>query len=252
MTASKVQPRPNSFLSASTAAPQNGALASYGNAAHLQRNTKRCLFGRPDPAETKRLYDESVQQDRQRFITQYRFDTVTGQPVGSSSISSYPSSSSSSSSALRRSPTREYSIGRSNEAANNKRAVPRWFPGCSGTTTAEIFNRWVFPPKNPQIRSGVCVSPTTKTSPEKSGSCALCKKGERHPKKKWHTFGDQFDHEKEREGEGADAHRRSRDDADETKLSVVRSRLLKWPVFQHTFTLQAWRCIGGRSARVKF
>ncbi|XP_039448745.1 uncharacterized protein LOC120427879 [Culex pipiens pallens] len=123
MTASKVQPRPNSFLSASTAAPQNGALASYGNAAHLQRNTKRCLFGRPDPAETKRLYDESVQQDRQRFITQYRFDTVTGQPVGSSSISSYPSSSSSS--ALRRSPTREYSSGRSNEAANNKRAVPR-------------------------------------------------------------------------------------------------------------------------------
>lgn len=143
MTASKVQPRPNSFLSASTAAPQNGALASYGNAAHLQRNTKRCLFGRPDPAETKRLYDESVQQDRQRFITQYRFDTVTGQPVGSSSISSYPSSSSSSSSALRRSPTREYSIGRSNEAANNKRAVPRWFPGCSGTTTTEIFNRSV-------------------------------------------------------------------------------------------------------------
>lgn len=140
MTASKVQPRPNSFLSASTAAPQNGALASYGNAAHLQRNTKRCLFGRPDPAETKRLYDESVQQDRQRFITQYRFDTVTGQPVGGSSISSYPSSSSST---LRRSPTREYSSGRSNEAANNKRAVPRWFPGCSGTTAAEIFNRSV-------------------------------------------------------------------------------------------------------------
>lgn len=121
MTASKVQPRPNSFLSASTAAPQNSALASYGNANHFQRNTKRCLFGRPDPAETKRLYDESVQQDRDRFIARYRFDTVTGQPVGNSSISSYPSSSSS---ALRRSPTREYS-GRPNEAANNKRAVQR-------------------------------------------------------------------------------------------------------------------------------
>lgn len=118
MTASKVQPRPNSFLSASTAAPQNGALAS-----HFQRNTKRCLFGKPDSAETKRLYDESVQQDRDRFITRYRFDTVTGQPVGNSSISSYPSSSSSASTS-RRSPTREYS-GRTNEAANNKRAVQR-------------------------------------------------------------------------------------------------------------------------------
>lgn len=124
MTASKVQPRPNSFLSASTAAPQNGALASYGNANHLQRSTKRCLFGKPDSAETKRLYDESVQQDRNRFISRYGFDTVTGQPVGNSSISSYPSSSSSS--ALRRSPTREYS-GRPNEATNNRRAVQRWF-----------------------------------------------------------------------------------------------------------------------------
>lgn len=122
MTASKVQPRPNSFLSASTAAPQNGTLSTYGNANHLQRNTKRCLFGRPDPTETKRLYDESVQQDRQRFIAQYRFDTVTGQPVGTSSISSH-SSSSSSSSALRRSPTREYS-GRPNEVAN-KRSMQR-------------------------------------------------------------------------------------------------------------------------------
>lgn len=114
MTASKIQSRPNSFLTSSAATPRNSAFATYSNPDQLRRNvsgTKRCLFGKPDSAETKRLYDESVQHDRQRFISRYGFDTMTGQPAKHQSISSsstMASSSSSSSSTLRSSPTREY------------------------------------------------------------------------------------------------------------------------------------------------
>ncbi|XP_055617270.1 uncharacterized protein LOC129762770 [Toxorhynchites rutilus septentrionalis] len=120
MTASKIQSRPNSFLTSSAATPRNSAFAAYSNPDQLRRNvsgTKRCLFGKPDSIETKRLYEESVQQDRQRFISRYGFDTVTGQPA-KHSISSHSSSSTSSSSySLRSSPTREYC--RPNEVTRN-------------------------------------------------------------------------------------------------------------------------------------
>lgn len=107
MTASKIS-RPNNFLGTSAATPRNGAFDNYRNPSQLPQNvnrTKRCLFGKPDSNESKRLYNESVQQDRQRFINQYGFDTVTGQPVKSSSSIS----SSSSSSTSRNSPSRDYS-----------------------------------------------------------------------------------------------------------------------------------------------
>lgn len=109
MTASKIS-RPNSFLTTSAATPRNGAFDNYRNPSQQPQNvsrTKRCLFGIPDPNETKRLYNESVQQDRQRFISRFNFDTVTGQPARSSS--SISSSSSSSSSYSRSSPSRDYS-----------------------------------------------------------------------------------------------------------------------------------------------
>lgn len=108
MTASKIQSRPNNFLTTTAATPRNSAVAAYSNPEQLRRNvsgTKRCLFGKPDPNETKRLYEESVQQERQRCISRYGFDTMTGQPVRHS-ISSQSAAGSSSSS--RSSPTREY------------------------------------------------------------------------------------------------------------------------------------------------
>lgn len=112
MTASKIS-RPNSFLGSSAATPRNSSFDNYRSQVPQNVNrTKRCLFGIPDSNETKRLYNESVQQDRQRFIQRYNFDTVAGQPVRSSSMIS--SSSSSSSSSSRSSPSREYC--RPNEA----------------------------------------------------------------------------------------------------------------------------------------
>lgn len=112
MTASKIS-RPNSFLSSSAVTPRNGAFDNYRNPSQLPQNvnsTKRCLFGTPDSNETKRLYNESVEQSRQRFISRYGFDTVTGQPVrSSSSISSSSSSSAAAASSSRNSPTRDYS-----------------------------------------------------------------------------------------------------------------------------------------------
>ncbi|KXJ77950.1 hypothetical protein RP20_CCG006063 [Aedes albopictus] len=104
MTASKIS-RANSFLGTSAATPRNSSFDNYRSQVPQNVNrTKRCLFGVPDSNETKRLYQESVQQDRQRFMNRYNFDIVTGQPGKNSSMISSSSSSSSS----RSSPTREY------------------------------------------------------------------------------------------------------------------------------------------------
>lgn len=86
MTASEIS-RPSSFLSTSAATPRSGAFNNYRNPSQLPQNvnrTKRCLFGKPDSNETRRLYNESLQQSRQRIISQYGFDTATGQPIRSS------------------------------------------------------------------------------------------------------------------------------------------------------------------------
>lgn len=101
MTASEIS-RSSSFLSTSAATPRSGAFNNYRNPSQLPQNvnrTKRCLFGKPDSNETRRLYNESLQQSRQRLISQYGFDTATGQPIRSS----LPISSSSS----RNSPSRD-------------------------------------------------------------------------------------------------------------------------------------------------
>ncbi|EAT42519.1 AAEL005948-PA [Aedes aegypti] len=80
MTASKIS-RPNSFLGSSAATPRNSSFDNYRSQVPQNVNrTKRCLFGMPDSNETKRLYNESVQQDRQRFIQRYNFDTVADLP----------------------------------------------------------------------------------------------------------------------------------------------------------------------------
>ncbi|KFB41139.1 AGAP013540-PA-like protein [Anopheles sinensis] len=46
-------------------------------------STKRCLIGRPDPIETKRICDQNFQDERQRSIARYKFDTLTSKFVTS-------------------------------------------------------------------------------------------------------------------------------------------------------------------------
>ncbi|XP_058117134.1 leucine-rich repeat and calponin homology domain-containing protein 2-like [Anopheles ziemanni] len=47
-------------------------------------STRRCLLGRPDPTETRRIYDQNIQDERQRSIARYGFDTHTSKFVPSS------------------------------------------------------------------------------------------------------------------------------------------------------------------------
>lgn len=119
MTASKIQSHPNTYLTSAASTPRNNTITAYNNPGQARRfvcGAKRNLFGKPDPIETKRLYDESVQQDRQRFMSRFGYDTVAGKFVNHSSISSHSSSSSAATSSLRGSPTRDHC--RSNETAN--------------------------------------------------------------------------------------------------------------------------------------
>uniref|UniRef100_A0A182N711 Uncharacterized protein n=1 Tax=Anopheles dirus TaxID=7168 RepID=A0A182N711_9DIPT len=44
----------------------------------MRSTTKRSLFGRPDPIETKRICDEHDKAERQRAINRYGFDPYTG------------------------------------------------------------------------------------------------------------------------------------------------------------------------------
>ncbi|KAJ9600777.1 hypothetical protein L9F63_001057, partial [Diploptera punctata] len=46
-----------------------------------KRSPKRCLFGSPDPLETKKLLEEQFIADREMMIRKYNFDILTSRPV---------------------------------------------------------------------------------------------------------------------------------------------------------------------------
>ncbi|KAJ6637920.1 hypothetical protein Bhyg_10651 [Pseudolycoriella hygida] len=50
------------------------------NLSSVQR-TRRCLFGRPDPDQNKRIYENSVNNERNRCIERYGFDPVKSEFV---------------------------------------------------------------------------------------------------------------------------------------------------------------------------
>lgn len=50
------------------------------NTSSVQR-TRRCLFGRPDPDQNKRIYETSADNERNRFIERYGFDPVKSEFV---------------------------------------------------------------------------------------------------------------------------------------------------------------------------
>ncbi|XP_050071442.1 uncharacterized protein LOC126559340 [Anopheles maculipalpis] len=54
----------------------------------MRSSTIRTLFGRPDPNDTRRIYEEHVKAERQRVIAQYAFDPKTGHGLTSVSSSS--------------------------------------------------------------------------------------------------------------------------------------------------------------------
>lgn len=49
----------------------------------MRRSPKRCLFGSPDPLETRRLLEEQFLADREMMIRKYGFDILTSRPVAS-------------------------------------------------------------------------------------------------------------------------------------------------------------------------
>ncbi|PSN47438.1 hypothetical protein C0J52_01929 [Blattella germanica] len=46
-----------------------------------KRSPKMCLFGKPDPLETKRLLEEQLLADREMMLRRYSFDILTSRPV---------------------------------------------------------------------------------------------------------------------------------------------------------------------------
>lgn len=45
------------------------------------QSTRRCLFGRPDPIQNKRIYENAINNDRNRCIERYGFDPVKSEFV---------------------------------------------------------------------------------------------------------------------------------------------------------------------------
>lgn len=53
------------------------------------RSLRKCLFGRPDPEETRRLLEEQFAADRRYMITKYNYDLLTCRLVSSNCCHEY-------------------------------------------------------------------------------------------------------------------------------------------------------------------
>uniref|UniRef100_A0A182QR01 Uncharacterized protein n=1 Tax=Anopheles farauti TaxID=69004 RepID=A0A182QR01_9DIPT len=67
--------------------PHSPSVSSTGFG-KMRSATKRTLFGRPDPIETKRIYDEHEKAERQRALNRYGFDPYTGRGLTTAASSS--------------------------------------------------------------------------------------------------------------------------------------------------------------------
>ena len=50
---------------------------------NMKIRSKRCLFGSPDPLDTKKLLEEQFMSDRDMMLRKYNFDILTSRPVPS-------------------------------------------------------------------------------------------------------------------------------------------------------------------------